>query len=60
MVKCSKCGTNNTDEDVFCSQCGEPLKQEKTINNSSKLNLKICNKCGAKNIDEDMFCNQCG
>lgn len=60
MVKCSKCGTNNTDEDVFCSQCGKPLKQEKTINNSSKLNLKICNKCGAKNIDEDMFCNQCG
>ena len=32
MVKCSKCGTDNTDEDAFCSQCGEPLKQEKTIN----------------------------
>lgn len=44
MVKCEKCGTENTAKDSFCSQCGEPLKQEKTINNSidgSKFNLKL-------------------
>lgn len=44
MVKCDKCGTENTDEDAFCSQCGKPLSKEKTTNKSiksSKLNLKV-------------------
>ena len=44
MVKCDNCGTENTNEDKFCSQCGEPLNNDETINNSTsgnKLNLKI-------------------
>ena len=45
MVKCENCGMENTSEDKFCSQCGEPLKHEKTTNDrvdTSKLNLKLC------------------
>ena len=44
MVKCDNCGTENTNEDKFCSQCGEPLNNDETTNNSTsanKLNLKI-------------------
>lgn len=63
MVKCDNCGTDNTDEDTFCSICGEPLKHEKTTNDrvdTSKLNLKLCENCGMENTDEDTFCSQCG
>ena len=44
MVMCDNCGTENTNEDKFCSQCGEPLNNDETTNNSTsanKLNLKI-------------------
>ena len=44
MVKCDKCGAENTDEDTFCSQCGEQLNNDKNTSNgfdSSKFNLKI-------------------
>ena len=44
MVKCDKCGTENTGEDTFCSQCGEQLNKDKNKSagfNVSKLNLKV-------------------
>ena len=44
MVKCDKCGTENTDEDVFCSQCGEQLNKDKNKSarfDVGKLNLKV-------------------
>ena len=44
MVKCDKCGAENTDEDAFCSQWGEQLNNNKNTNtgfDSSKINLKV-------------------
>lgn len=34
---CNKCGTENPDEAMFCSSCGNNMKQN---NNSGKLKLE--------------------
>ena len=34
---CNKCGTDNPDEAVFCSSCGNNMKQN---NNSGRLKLE--------------------
>ena len=41
---CSKCGTENKDDDKFCKSCGAPLNsssKEKTIDNQKSSNNKI-------------------
>ena len=48
-MKCSNCGTENTDDSRFCEQCG------------TKLEIIIkCPKCGKENPDGAKFCLGCG
>ena len=48
-MKCSNCGTENTDDSRFCEQCG------------TKLEIIIkCRKCGKENPDGAKFCLGCG
>ncbi len=48
-MKCSNCGTENTDDSRFCEQCG------------TKLEIIIkCPKCGKENPDGARFCLGCG
>lgn len=44
---CAKCGTKNSADAKFCSNCGSPL-------------TKACPFCGAENDDGADYCNSCG
>lgn len=51
---CNFCGTNNSQENKFCSNCGE----ESVAANNSGLN--VCSHCGAENDKDNSFCIACG
>ncbi len=51
-MKCNKCGTNNSQENKFCIQCGSELK--KIIDGLS------CPNCGSTNKQTNKFCIDCG
>jgi class 3 adenylate cyclase len=46
-MKCSKCQTENPQENKFCRKCGKQL-------------LLSCPQCGAKVLAHDSFCGKCG
>ena len=47
MMKCSNCGTVNTDAHNFCRECGTGL-------------ARPCPRCAAAVQPLDKFCGQCG
>lgn len=49
MAKCLSCGSQNSDNDAFCGNCGTPLPRDKE-----------CPQCGKKVSLDTNFCNQCG
>ena len=46
FVYCYKCGTKHLSADLFCSKCGESLKQIEDKNDVIR-----CPKCGSKNSE---------
>lgn len=73
---CKKCGTMNSEEDKFCSNCGEKLALEKiecyackTLvddnvkfcpNCGTSLTKKICPNCHSEHAPGAKFCPDCG
>lgn len=51
MKKCSKCGTENSKDALFCENCGNKLSEDKKI---------VCPNCGFSNSVESSFCENCG
>lgn len=51
-MQCPHCGAELPDDDLFCEECGRPLKNP---------NAPVC-LCGAPDgdLDEDGYCLQCG
>lgn len=49
MKKCPNCGAQNTDESLFCTECGRPIPQGNE-----------CPHCGATINEGDVFCRNCG
>jgi hypothetical protein len=47
-LKCPKCGTPHTAEDVFCAKCGVSLRGTR------------CPSCGKRAAVGDKFCSKCG
>ena len=47
-LKCPKCGTPHTAEDVFCAKCGASLRGIR------------CPSCGKRAAVGDTFCSKCG
>ena len=47
-LKCAKCGTPHTTEDVFCAKCGTSLRGVR------------CPSCGKRATVGDKFCSKCG
>jgi len=50
---CPKCKAVNSPDTMFCSKCGQSLKEE-------LLKEKTCPKCKAVNTPDTMFCSKCG
>ncbi|MDE1854735.1 MAG: zinc ribbon domain-containing protein [Candidatus Micrarchaeota archaeon] len=50
MVKCHKCGAENSDNAKYCSQCGTDIVK-RTIR---------CPRCGSENRHDAKYCNECG
>ncbi len=48
-MRCQKCGTDNADDSIFCSNCGNRL-----------VNKTICKQCGKTNSADNKFCVYCG
>ena len=48
-MNCLNCGTENSDEAVFCRQCGARM--------DGKI---ICPNCSAENVADSNFCIICG
>jgi predicted amidophosphoribosyltransferase len=46
-MKCSKCQTENPQENRFCRKCGANL-------------LLTCPQCGAEVLSDDRYCGKCG
>ncbi len=53
-MKCNRCGTENNEENKFCTNCGNELLSE---NNPQEI---ICDECGEKNKPENNYCIYCG
>ncbi|PAY51094.1 hypothetical protein A8C40_10590 [Ligilactobacillus salivarius] len=51
MKKCSRCGTENSKDAIFCENCGNKLSESKKV---------VCQNCGFPNSIEASFCENCG
>ena len=51
MKKCSRCGTENSKDAIFCENCGNKLSESKKV---------VCQNCGFPNSVEASFCENCG
>jgi len=49
MKHCASCGTDNTDDALFCRNCGRSLSRSST-----------CPSCGAATFPDALFCSSCG
>ena len=46
-MRCSKCNTENPENNKFCLKCGQKL-------------TKVCPGCGTENLPGAKFCGECG
>ncbi len=51
-MKCNNCGSENSNDNKFCTECGTELKAA-----SESI---YCPKCGAENSKDSNFCVNCG
>ncbi|MEW6702116.1 MAG: zinc-ribbon domain-containing protein [Bacteroidota bacterium] len=66
---CNSCGAKNSDDNIYCSVCGEELISDAVKENVGKQSQstshhttqeKYCPECGAKNLTQNKFCIACG
>lgn len=61
-MKCTTCGKENEDDQLFCTDCGQELKEqdEFVIEQPKGSNIKHCPRCQALYDDSFEFCGSCG
>lgn len=58
MLKCRNCGSDLTDDALFCGACGE--KVENTDVNNEDNKKTFCYNCGERLEEGSVFCPNCG
>jgi membrane protease subunit (stomatin/prohibitin family) len=59
QVRCSNCGTLNTENAKFCSSCGQSLAPPAPAQAPAGATV-TCAKCGTSNPATSKFCGNCG
>lgn len=63
---CPSCGSANSEDAVYCSNCGSSVKQSnnsafgKEFKSMEKENKHICTSCGSVNTMDAVYCSNCG
>ena len=61
IVKCSKCGSENSIKARFCSKCGTPLMDIVSIKEQKNVaKPAFCMFCGNALYPDALFCSNCG
>ena len=56
MVRCTRCGSLNDEYASYCSNCGQQLAVQQSV----EMRYNICPRCGSKVGSQDRFCGNCG
>lgn len=64
-ILCTKCGTQNNENNAMCEKCGNVLHAatipgQQTFEDVNKVNVRVCPVCDRENNAEAVFCNFCG
>ncbi len=57
---CNKCGKDIANDAIFCSYCGQAVKNEKEQNVGELETNFICPNCNKEFDSENVFCDVCG
>ena len=57
LVQCAHCGVTQPREGAFCSSCGKPLPEERSVEASPEV---FCSACGSRQESGARFCDKCG
>lgn len=61
-MKCATCGKENEDDQLFCIDCGQELKENEDfpISETENSMIKKCPRCQSLYDDSFDFCGKCG
>jgi hypothetical protein len=61
QLVCSDCGTQSSNEDMFCVTCGGLLDKLEVPEASEAVEVKlVCDGCGSVVVEDEIFCPACG
>jgi uncharacterized membrane protein YvbJ len=60
MKKCPACQAENSDDTVFCKNCGLQISENIVKNTTYTVSLIRCPKCGKTNPFGTSYCGNCG
>lgn len=58
-MRCPRCGSDNSFEASFCSDCGASLSRAAT-GSTTRLDRQVCSNCQTQNPENVQFCSKCG
>jgi hypothetical protein len=57
VLRCSACGQEAIDDELFCVMCGEFLEATEIVEAATH---PVCGECGTQISADDVFCLLCG
>lgn len=60
MKYCKNCGTQLSDEETSCPNCGASYEEQKEVKVNADANYKFCARCGNRTLKEAVVCPNCG
>ena len=60
QVRCAGCGSVQSEEARFCSNCGRPMPEQAPEAVLPDAEAEYCSRCGAMRCGGEKFCSLCG